>query len=264
MLVLSAFGLLFLLPNTWSGGGGPLGNRYFLSFYPAFFFLLPAGRSVVPGLIAWGGGALFVSQVLIGPFVAAKSPWMIPEQGPLRILPVELTMVNDLPVRLHAGRSLVAYNTNPRLFLYYLDERAGLPEAPGIWVTGGARADLIVRTGEPLKALTVNLSAPINNTVTVTVDGTSRSVDLRADRPVRLTLPVRGVLAAGGPEFPDFGNQPERSRAPPLQPAVAGRALPRRPAASRASFRRGRMRRGDAARTLLKAARSASATRSPV
>ena len=189
------------MSRTWSGGGGPLGNRYFLSFYPAFFFLLPAGRSVVPGLVAWGGGALFVSQVLIGPFVAAKSPWMIPEQGPLRILPVELTMVNDLPVRLHAGRSLVAYNTNPRLFLYYLDENAGLPEAPGIWVTGGARADLIVRTGEPLRALTVNLSAPLNNTVTVTVDGTSRSVDLRADRPVRLTLPVRGVLAAGAQNF---------------------------------------------------------------
>ena len=201
MLVLSASGLLFLLPNTWSGGGGPLGNRYFLSFYPAFFFLLPAGRSVVPGLLAWGGGALFLSQVLIGPFVAAKSPWVIPEQGPLRILPVELTMVNDLPVRLHAGRSLVAYNTNPRLFLYYLDENAGPPEAPGIWITGGARADLIVRTGEPLRALTINLSAPINNTVTVTVDGTSRSVDMRADRPVRLTLPVRGVLAAGAQNF---------------------------------------------------------------
>ena len=202
MLVLSASGLLFLLPNTWSGGGGPLGNRYFLSYYPAFFFLLPAGRSVVPGLVAWGGGVLFVSQVLVGPFVAAKSPWLIPEQGPLRRLPVELTMVNDLPVRLNAGRSLVAYNTTPRLFLYYLDENAGLPEATGIWITGGARADLIVRTGEPLSALTVNLSAPTNNRVTVTVDGASRSVDLRGEGTAQLTFPVRGVLAAGGQNFP--------------------------------------------------------------
>ncbi len=201
MLALSATGLLFLLPNTWSGGGGPLGNRYFLSFYPAFFFLLPAGRSVVPGLLAWGGGVLFVSQVLMAPFVAAKNPWLIPEQGPLRVLPVELTMVNDLPVRLHAGRSLVAYNTNPRLFLYYLDENAGLPEDPGIWIRGGVRADLIVRTGEPLTALTVNLSTLINNGVTVTVDDASRSVDLRAGNPKQLTFPVRGVQASGAQNF---------------------------------------------------------------
>ena len=201
MLVLSALGLLFLLPNTWSGGGGPLGNRYFLSFYPAFFFLLPAGRSVVPGLVAWSGGVLFVSQVLVGPFVAAKNPWLIPEQGPLRMLPVELTMVNDLPVRLHAGRSLVPYNTSPRLSLYYLDENARRPEDPGIWVLGGKRADIIVRTGEPLTALTVHLSAPTHNRVTVTVDGTSRSADLRRDDPARLTFPVRGVLAAGAQNF---------------------------------------------------------------
>ena len=201
MLVLSASGLVFLLPNTWSGGGGPLGNRYFLSFYPAFFFLLPAGRSVVPGVIAWGGGALFVAQVLVNPFVAAKNPWLIPEQGPLRVLPVELTMVNDLPVRLHAGRSLVGYDTSPRLFLYYLDENAGLPEDLDIWVAGGARADLVVRTGEPLTGLTVSLSAPIHNRVTVTVDGTSRSVDLRRDDPAQLVFPVRGVPAAGGQNF---------------------------------------------------------------
>ena len=26
---------------TYSGGGGPVGNRYFLSFYPLFLFLMP-------------------------------------------------------------------------------------------------------------------------------------------------------------------------------------------------------------------------------
>ena len=201
MLVLSAAGLLFLLPHTWSGGGGPLGNRYFLAFYPAFFFLLPAGRSALPGLLAWGGGALFVSGVLVAPFAAAKNPWEIPEQGPLRSLPVELTLVNDLPVRLHAGRALVGYNATPRLSLYYLDDNATPPEPAGIWVLGGRRADLVVRTGEPLTALTAHLTAPLHNRVTVTVDGTSQSVDLRRDEPVRLTFPVRGVLAAGGQNF---------------------------------------------------------------
>ena len=60
---------------------------------------------------------------------------------------------------------------------------------------------MIVRTDEPLTALTVRLSAPICNRVTVTVDGTSRSVDLRRDEPAELLFPVRGVLAAGGQNF---------------------------------------------------------------
>ena len=36
--------LLLLTPFTYSGGGGPVGNRYFLSFYPLFLFLTPALR----------------------------------------------------------------------------------------------------------------------------------------------------------------------------------------------------------------------------
>ena len=59
--VASAIGLLLLMPYTWSGGGGPIGNRYFLSIYPVLFFLMPpvdvaqasvdgvAGRRVVHG-----------------------------------------------------------------------------------------------------------------------------------------------------------------------------------------------------------------------
>ena len=33
--------LLVLTPFTYSGGGGPVGNRYFLSFYPLFLLLTP-------------------------------------------------------------------------------------------------------------------------------------------------------------------------------------------------------------------------------
>lgn len=201
MLALSACGLMFLLPSTWSGGGGLLGNRYFLSFYPAFFFLLPASRSIAPGLVAWGGGALFLAQLLVNPFVAAKNPWAIPQQGPLRVLPVELTMVNDLPVRLATARSLVGYNSRPPLQLYFLDENAALPEGSGIWVTGGRRTELIVRAPVPLDSLTVRVSTPTANRVTVSVDGVSRSADLRQTSSARLSFPVRGVRATGAQNF---------------------------------------------------------------
>jgi hypothetical protein len=56
---------LVTVPYTWSGGGGPPGNRYFLSLYPALFFLMPASASMVPALIAWIGGSLFVAKMVL-------------------------------------------------------------------------------------------------------------------------------------------------------------------------------------------------------
>lgn len=198
---MTAVGFLVFFPNTWSGGGGPPGNRYFLGIYPALFFLLPTARSLAPALVLWVGGALFAAPALIDPFVAAKRPWLLAERGPLRSLPVELTMVNDLPVRLDQGRSRVHYPSDPPLLLYYLDTNANRPEAPGIWVSGRARADIIIRVAPRLVGLDVVLRAPIDNRVAVTVDGATQVADVTPDAATRLTFAVDGVHARGAQNF---------------------------------------------------------------
>ena len=197
----TAAGLLVLLPNTWSGGGGPVGNRYFLSFYPALFFLLPAGRSALPGIIMWVAGALFTAQILVDPFVAAKRTWQHAEQGLFRLLPVELTMVNDLPVRLDQGRSRIPYGSDPTLLLSYLDRNAWRPDPSGIWIAGDARGEIVVRVNPPLSELAVTLRSPIPNTVTVTVDGSRHRAEVQPNTPVSIRIPVQGVYAAGAQNF---------------------------------------------------------------
>ena len=184
------------IAGTWSGGGGPPGNRYFLSAYPALFFLTPPLVSIVPTLAAVFGGTLFIVQILINPFVAAKQPYLNVERGPLRLLPVELTRVNDLPIMLDARRARVRYGQDPTLLLYYLDHNASLPEPPGIWVTGGRQADLIVRTDHrPLEAVQVTLTSRVANWVKVELGGDSISVELEAGRPRTVTLKPSGVYA---------------------------------------------------------------------
>ena len=37
---------IFVWPFTWNGGGGPIGSRYFLAFYPLFLVLIPATAGV--------------------------------------------------------------------------------------------------------------------------------------------------------------------------------------------------------------------------
>ena len=55
--------MLLVLPFTWSGGGGPTGNRYLLSVYPVLLFLMPPRNIAWPGVLAWLGGALFTAKI---------------------------------------------------------------------------------------------------------------------------------------------------------------------------------------------------------
>ena len=194
-----AFSALFLMvymPYTWSGGGGPPGNRYFLPVYPTLFFIIPPLTSVLPALIATFGGMLFIAQILVNPFVAAKRPYLSVERGPLRWLPVELTMVNDLPIMNDAPRARVPHGNDPQLLLYYLDHNAYPPESPGFWVTAGRRADIIVRTDQRgLREVEATLLSRVENRVTLDFGGDRREVDLEANTPISLTMVPRGIYS---------------------------------------------------------------------
>jgi hypothetical protein len=189
----SALGLLIIAPYTWSGGGGPPGNRYFLSIYPTIFFLTPPLRSLGPGAFAWIGGALFTAKMLVNPFVAAKFTYQTTERGFARRLPVELTMANDLPIMLDAQRSRVAYGPNRELLLYFLDEHAYPPDPGGIWIAGDGRADILVRSEHPIDHFAMTVASPIVTTVTASAGGSRQSVALLPGRPVAIAVPAYGA-----------------------------------------------------------------------
>ena len=191
----TAVGTIIYMPYTWSGGGGPPGNRYFLSIYPALLFITPPLLTVVPVVVAWLGGALFTAHILVNPFVAAKQPYLSVERGVLRALPVELTMVNDLPIALDSVRNRIRHGADRELLLYLLDHNAYVPEAPGIWVAGRSRADIIVRSGPRLALATVSLTSPVANRVTVSLGGGEETVELEPGVTREVTLEPDGVYA---------------------------------------------------------------------
>ena len=197
VFVITAIGLCMYMPYTWSGGGGPAGNRYFLSVYPVLLFLTPPLGSAVPALVAWGGGALFTAQVLVNPFIAAKQPYLIAERGLLRALPVELTMVDDLPVALAARRHRISYNTDPALLLSLLDQNAYRSDTLEFWTAGQNRADIVVRSQSRLSTVSATLRSPIPNRVTIGLGGDEATLDLRPGVPAQVSLAPNGVYARG-------------------------------------------------------------------
>jgi hypothetical protein len=197
--VLSAAALLLVLPITWSGGG------YFFNVYPVLFFLIPATLAVWPGVLAWIGGALFVGKLLVSPFVAAKFTWLIAEKGPLRRLPVELTLANDLPVRLAQPlRGRVEYGPRDArgrleptgMLLYFLDQNAWPPEPQGMWVSGSGRADIIVRTALAVDHLVVDVESPIHTVLTLSMGRETVTVTLEPHKIQTVNVGAAGVRGA--------------------------------------------------------------------
>jgi len=182
--------LLLVLPFTWSGGGGPPGNRYALSAYPILLFLMPPMASLGPGLLAWLVGALFTARMLVSPFAAAKFTWELYERGMPRRLPVELPMSQDLPVALaQPMRSPIPYG-DPGLRLSFLDQNAWPPEPPGMWISGSGRAEIILRAERPVDHLVVEAESQIRTTISVSLGGDEVSTVLEPVKVTTFTVPA--------------------------------------------------------------------------
>jgi hypothetical protein len=205
-LAVSALALLSYMPYTYSGGGGPVGNRYFLSFYPLFLFLAPPIRSAMPAILALGIGMLFVGKILLNPFYSSFHPGEHAKAGPLRLLPIERTLLNDLPVSAHADRSRRALGGDPPISAYFPDDNAYTPEGGAFWTRGGRRADLLLRAATwqapdgrvvPLRVRQLNVeitNGAVANRVTVSSGFSRSTVDLAPgeERVIELT-PGAGV-----------------------------------------------------------------------
>lgn len=179
-------GLIFLVgtPYTWSGGG--VGNRYFFSGYGVMLFVLPPIGSLAAGLSAWAIGSLFVAPMVLNPFVASFHPADNAKSGPLRLLPVELTLINDLPVNNEPEHARLWFGDtgqgDPGFLVYFLDDNAYDREADkSFWTRGRSRAEFIIKTDRPIRRATFTLTAgPVATDVRVTIGGRRQDVHLGA------------------------------------------------------------------------------------
>jgi hypothetical protein len=173
-------GFLLFFPDCWNGCGGPAGNRYFLSLYPALLFLAPA--AVWPAVAGAMAGVAFTGAMVVRPYAAAAATWRNVERAPLKWLPIELTLINDLPVRLHGLRGPVTFIEEPTVFLYYLDGNTYYAEGNGLWIAGHASTDIIIRTELPIKRFTVEFTSSIDNHVSGTLAGRPLQATVGPDR----------------------------------------------------------------------------------
>ena len=147
----SAIALMLYMPFTYSGGGGPVGNRYFLGVYPVFLFLVPAVARPWLAVGTAAVSAMFVTPLLSNPFFSSFHPGEHTKSGLYRYLPLELSLINDLPVNVSPSRSRQPLGGVPPLSGYFMDDNAYNREGDAFWVRGESRADVMLRAPAPLE-----------------------------------------------------------------------------------------------------------------
>ncbi len=151
-IVLSWIAYVGIIPDNWYGGGGTVGNRYFLNLLPAFLFLVPARRAWAIAAGALVAAAVFLAPLLASPVHHSLRPGDHATRGAFRYLPAELTMLNDLSVFTETWRKKRPFGFvgNPQrpadpdaYFLYFMDDGTFGKEEwagrAGFWLRGRRR-----------------------------------------------------------------------------------------------------------------------------
>jgi hypothetical protein len=194
LAALGSVALFFLLfiPFNWHGGGGFIGNRYFIAAYPGFLFLVGEVRPRWILLVgsAWGG--LFLGPLLFSPFGAPVPEPTLQAHArglPFRFFPLELSLRSNIPG--------YRYAVFPRMqFIGRKDVFQVRSEKDHFWLQGATGSDLLLVTDRPLTGVLFEVTtwAP--------------------DNEIRLSLSGSEELLT----FSDARSKKERSRIVELEP----------------------------------------------
>lgn len=203
-LLAVALTFLIWIPFNWHGGGGFVGNRYFVNALPAFLFLV---SRIVPAWLPVAGvavGALFVGPLVFTPFGAPVTYPTLQSHvrnWPFQLLPLELSLEGRIP----------GYRGSVQGELYFWGRTDVFkPKGNAMLVYGARRVEIWVKSVEPLERLlfrVVNL-AP-DNEIRIRVPGdeetlhfpdplpsakVGRQVELHPTHPTTVRTPRRKAI----------------------------------------------------------------------
>ena len=187
---------IVLMPDNYAGGGGALANRYFLNIYPLFLFLPNIKKSPKEIGLSWIMASLFISQILISPFFHSHYPATHAKKFPFKMLPAEMTLVNNYPTNTNPYAFRQEVGIQPNIgWLHFLDDNFHRRLEPnGFWTRGPHTAEIILKTYYPVKKIVFHLmnNPRMRNEITVQVGSKKKKITLGTKQRGTLTFtPVK-------------------------------------------------------------------------
>lgn len=200
------FFLLFIDFN-WHGGGGFVGNRYFVSAYPGFLFLVTriAPTALVP--LGWAIAALLTGPLQLAPFgapvVHPTLQWHV-RNAPFGIFPLELSLQRQIPgYRGDAVAGAWIYSRKD-VFLPWGDE---------MLVRARGTVELWLMSDWPLSSAVFEVtSLAADNRIALALGGERRELHFASadDAPQHLVFPLHGPTRITDPDgAPIYGYRME-------------------------------------------------------
>lgn len=173
---------IILMPDNYAGGGGALANRYFLNIYPLFLFLPGIKKNSMEIGLSWIMAAIFISQIFASPFLHSHFPGTHAKKFPFKTLPVELSIVNNLPTNTNPNAFRQEVGIPPNIgWLHFLDDNFHPRLEPdGFWTKGPYTAEMVLKTYYPVKKLIFYLlnNPRMRNEITVKVGRKKKKISL--------------------------------------------------------------------------------------
>lgn len=173
LATLGAVALFFLLfiPDNWQGGGGFVGNRYFVNAYPAFLYLATRLTPRFLSAAGYAAGGLFLGPILFTPFGAGGPEPTLQSHvrnAPFRHLPFELSL-----------REVPGYDKRTSGDFTFLGRRdALLPQGERFWLRGADRVEVYVIGEAPLaRAVFAVRNVAPGNRVRLAMGGDEKTLD---------------------------------------------------------------------------------------
>jgi hypothetical protein len=196
-LAVSALVYVALIPDNWYGGGGTLGNRYFLNLLPLALLFAPRGREPLFAACSALAAGVLLGPALLEPVRHSLQPWRHALREPFRLFPLELSMLNDLGFCSDPWRKKQPFldpDRNPRgYWLYFPDDgtygREVIEGREGFWLRRGRSATLVLRALQPVTTIGVRLNGgPDGDVVRLEAGKTTQGVPLRPGESRELAL----------------------------------------------------------------------------
>lgn len=188
LAALAAIALFFLvfIPHNWQGGGGFVGNRYFVNAYPAFLFLVTRLGGRWPIAVGYALGGTFLGVVLLSPFgrnVPEPTLQSHVRNPPFSLFPLELSL-RELPG--YHKRTLGGYTFQGRRDVF-------LPLGDRMWVHGGVPVEIFVVGTEPIERAVFRVSTPApENRIELSMGGDRRRIEPQPGSAVDVELAPDG------------------------------------------------------------------------
>jgi hypothetical protein len=174
-----------LAADNYFGGSGSVGNRYFFSIFPLFFFLGFKQRMFKWFFVPLMAALIFLSGVYIDSHYHSTTPRYVGMSFPIKLFPPEKTQFLSLPT-----------NENPRAFgnllhdnektyqVYFLNDNYHTIEGDFFWTKADQQLELFLAAPQKVKAFRVELRSKVpNNRVSLDIEYEGRRMILQPHKP---------------------------------------------------------------------------------